>query len=147
MIALISSTANLPAVLSMASLVGFAHHNASYSDDNEEESIVESVDGTRDEALRSLARNPETVSKGKEYYTGYCLACHGPEGVDVDAPSNLFDEKWYHGAKPSAIERAIRQGVMEKGMPAWGQMIPDEQIESLIAYLLSFQNSKNETNA
>lgn len=102
---------------------------------------VDSTTSQRDQTLLTLSKNPQTVDEGREYYTAYCMACHGPEGVEVDSPSNLFDKKWYHRAGPSGIEESIRKGVMEKGMPAWGEMIPDDQIQSLIAYLLSFQNT------
>lgn len=83
--------------------------------------------------------DPKSIQKGKENYAMFCLACHGPEDTSIDSPSNLFDEKWYHGSSRSGVEATISNGIMEKGMPGWGQMIPQEDITSLVDYLLSFQ--------
>lgn len=94
---------------------------------------------TRDGMLLAMAEDSEKIGYGREIYAAYCLACHGAEDIDIDSPSNLFDGKWHHASDPAGIEKSIREGVMEKGMPAWGQMIPDQDIEAVIAYLLSFQ--------
>ncbi len=100
----------------------------------------------RDTTLISLSKNNTKVSQGREAYNAFCLPCHGPENIEIDSPSNLFDEKWYQHSGPSGIEKSIREGVIEKGMPAWGEMIPEEQIEALIAYLLSFQTTFHKSN-
>lgn len=100
----------------------------------------------RDAALLFLSKDSSKVIEGREAYNAFCLACHGPEGIDIDSPSNLFDDKWYQHSGPSGIEKSIREGVIEKGMPAWGEMIPGEQIDALTAYLLSFQTTFNESN-
>ncbi len=100
----------------------------------------------RDSTLISLSKNNTKVSQGREAYNAFCLSCHGPENVEIDSPSNLFDDKWYQHSGPSGIEKSIREGVVEKGMPAWGEMIPKEQIEALIAYLLSFQTTFYKSN-
>lgn len=86
------------------------------------------------------AASAASVEKGKTSYGMFCQACHGPEDTTIDSPSNLFDTKWYNSDGPHGIEKTIREGIAEKGMPAWGQMISDEEISSIIAYLLSFQN-------
>lgn len=85
--------------------------------------------------------DPESVQKGKVAYDMYCLACHGPEGTTVNSPSNLFDSKWHHGSGKEGIGKSIRTGIMEKGMPGWEAMISPEEIEALVDYLLSFQNT------
>lgn len=83
--------------------------------------------------------DPASVQKGKQAYDMFCLACHGAEDTSIDSPSNLFDRNWYHGSGREGIEKSIRIGIMEKGMPGWGEMIPAEDITALVDYLLSFQ--------
>ncbi|MBK1876953.1 c-type cytochrome [Pelagicoccus mobilis] len=90
--------------------------------------------------------NPESVKKGKQNYDMFCLSCHGPEDVGIDSPSNLFDSKWHHGAGRSGIELTIRNGIMEKGMPGWGAMIPAEDITALVDYLISFEKQNASTD-
>ena len=100
----------------------------------------------RDEQLLALARNDEQVLQGKASYAIYCIACHGAEGITVDSPSNLFDRKWRHYDTPSGIEKMIREGFLDKGMPPWGEMIPGTEIEAMVAYLLSFQKPTDSKN-
>ena len=98
--------------------------------------------GPRDDELLALAKDPAQVRIGKRLYAGTCLACHGDENNGIDAPSNLFDTKWYHGGLPSLIERNIAEGILEKGMPAWKEALAPEDVAALTAYLLNRQPPK-----
>lgn len=89
----------------------------------------------------SSALDPESIKKGKQNYAMFCQGCHGPEDNGIDSPSNLFDPKWHYGAGRSGVEQSIRNGIMEKGMPSWGAMIPSEDITALVDYLMSFQKT------
>ncbi len=93
---------------------------------------------SRDEALRKAATDASVVALGKENYASFCQACHGEEGNKADSPSNLFDTKWYHGGTPAEIEHTILTGVLEKGMPGWGEILAPEDTTALTAYLLGF---------
>ncbi len=95
--------------------------------------------GDRDAHLLAAARDGEIVKTGKEIYAGLCKACHGEENATVDSPSNLFDSKWHHGDKPAQIEAVVARGLLEKGMPAWGEVLPAEDVTAVVAYLLSLQ--------
>lgn len=96
----------------------------------------------RDNELMALARDPAKVRAGKRLYASTCLTCHGDEKNGIDAPSNLFDTKWYHGGLPSLIERNIANGILEKGMPAWKEALAPEDVAALTAYLLHVQLPK-----
>jgi cytochrome c oxidase cbb3-type subunit 3 len=91
----------------------------------------------RDTELVAKSKDPAVVKEGKATYTSLCLTCHGAEQAKGDAPSNLFDSKWYHGGRPSEIERTILKGVVDKGMPGWGEVLPAEDTTAVTAYLLS----------
>ena len=96
--------------------------------------------GGRDAELVAASKDAALVKQGRESYASFCKSCHGEEkGQSSNAPSNLFDPKWYHGEKPSEIEHTMLKGVAEKGMPGWGEVLPTEDTTALIAYLLSFQ--------
>lgn len=83
--------------------------------------------------------DPAVIEKGRQTYAMFCQACHGPEDPSIDSPSNLFDATWHNGEGRSGVENSIRVGIVEKGMPAWGEMIPSEDIAALLDYLFSFQ--------
>ncbi|MBC2606515.1 c-type cytochrome [Pelagicoccus albus] len=93
------------------------------------------------------ALDPASVAKGKANYDMFCLGCHGPEGNQIDSPSNLFDSKWYSGDGREGVGKSIRVGIMDKGMPGWEAMIPEEDITALLDYLFSFQNPETQTDA
>lgn len=95
--------------------------------------------GPRNAALRAAAKDPAIVALGKENYVNFCQACHGAEGNNIDSPSNLFDAKWLHGGRPAEIEWTVLKGVLEKGMPGWGEILAPEDTTALTAYLLTFQ--------
>jgi len=93
----------------------------------------------RDAELRAALDNPAVVKRGKKIYRDLCQSCHGDEKATGDAVSNLFDAKWYHGGRPSEIEHSTLTGFLDKGMPAWKDVLPPEDVAAVTAYLLSFQ--------
>jgi len=95
----------------------------------------------RDAALLAAAKDPAVIKSGKATYVGLCQSCHSDAKAKGDSPSNLFDGKWYHGSRPSAIEQTIQKGVLEKGMPPWNAVLPPEDVTAVTAYLLSAQKS------
>ncbi|MDP6417988.1 MAG: cbb3-type cytochrome c oxidase N-terminal domain-containing protein [Candidatus Krumholzibacteria bacterium] len=92
-----------------------------------------------DESLRLMAELPETVSLGAELYSQYCAVCHSTKGEGLVGP-NLTDKYWIHGGKPTDIHRVISEGVLSKGMAAWGSQLGPTRVEALSAFLLSIQN-------
>jgi mono/diheme cytochrome c family protein len=121
--------------LALGSMGGGGFGNSGSADDNP----TESGNG-RDSFLRGLAEDASIVLNGKMQYEAFCLACHGGKTpVAAGSPSYLFDGTWHHGSRPQDIEKIIRDGYLDMGMPPWGGMVPDEDIEAMTAYLLSNQ--------
>jgi mono/diheme cytochrome c family protein len=100
---------------------------------------TESGGNKRDAELTAARDSAAIVKRGKKMYRDLCQSCHGDEKVTGDAVSNLFDPKWYHGDSPTDIERNILDGFLEKGMPAWKDALPSEEVVAITAYLLTFQ--------
>ena len=63
-------------------------------------------------------------------YTQFCSSCHGPEGRD------FVGRTWKLGSTPEDIERVIREGYELLGMPAYGDVMYDEAVAELTAYVL-----------
>ncbi len=95
----------------------------------------------RDAELTALAKKASVIKSGKGTYVALCQSCHADEKAKGDSPSNLFDTKWYHGGRPSEIEKTIQTGFLEKGMPPWGPVLPPEDVEAVTAFILSQQKS------
>lgn len=91
-------------------------------------------------SLAVLAKDPVTVSRGKEVFAQNCAVCHGPQGGGVIGP-NLTDNYWLHGATAENIFGVVRDGVPAKGMPSWGPQLGLDRVQSVTAYVLTVRNS------
>jgi len=111
---------------------------AASSDDKQEGGGAQTETGS-DGYYYKLAGMPEVVENGEGQYNMYCLSCHGGPSTEGDAPSNLFDPVWHYGEGPSGVAHIIRKGYPDGGMPAWEAMLEPEVIDSIVAYLFSFQ--------
>jgi cytochrome c oxidase cbb3-type subunit 3 len=93
-----------------------------------------------DNAIVTLAKDANTVKKGKDVFASTCAACHGENGGGTIGP-NLTDKFWLHGANPEAVYRTIQAGVPAKGMPAWGAQLGEERVQAVAAYLVTIRNT------
>ena len=89
-----------------------------------------------DAVLLSAAKEPATLALGRTTFTANCAACHGPEAGGVIGP-NLTDDFWLHGGRPGEIFHTVNEGVLPKGMPAWGAVLKPEQTRAVVAYVMS----------
>jgi cytochrome c oxidase cbb3-type subunit III len=90
--------------------------------------------------LLAAVKEPKTLALGKSMFTTNCVACHGPDAGGVIGP-NLTDDYWLHGGDPAAIFRTVREGVLPKGMPSWGQVLKPEQTRAVVAYVISLHGT------
>ena len=90
-----------------------------------------------DEALISQVvalPNGDLLVKGIEVYSRECVACHGADGsgTNLAPPLNTPD---IQARAPEELERTIRLGVPGTLMAGWGQALPDDDINAVIALL------------
>lgn len=90
--------------------------------------------------LAALAKDPKRVEEGKGIYAANCAPCHGQQGEGTVGP-NLTDKNWIHGGTPELVLGTITDGVPAKGMIAWGPILGQQKIESVLAYVLSLQGT------
>jgi cytochrome c oxidase cbb3-type subunit 3 len=95
--------------------------------------------------LTSLLKDPKRVEEGKGIYAANCAPCHGQQGEGTVGP-NLADKFWKHGGAPDQVMGVIVDGVPDKGMIAWGSILGQQKIESVLAYVMSLQGT-NPPNA
>lgn len=101
-----------------------------------EQERLASVDVSDDSKLWAMVSNAEIVATGKQLYTTNCVACHAGD-LTGGIGANLRDATWIHGARPTQIYRTISEGVLAKGMPAWGSLLGPQKILQIQAYILS----------
>jgi cytochrome c oxidase cbb3-type subunit 3 len=84
-----------------------------------------------------FAGQAAAVEDGKRLFTQMnCAGCHGYDlGGGTMAP-NLTDRYWRYGGTPAQIFSSIADG-RPKGMPAWRNVLPPDEIWKLVAYIQS----------
>ncbi|PTY01269.1 glucose sorbosone dehydrogenase [Opitutus sp. ER46] len=63
-----------------------------------------------------------------------CSGCHGADMRGGKAPS-LLGREWKHGGDDAALERSIREGYPESGMPAFRETLNPAEVHGLIALM------------
>jgi len=93
-------------------------------------------------SYEEITADPEmmafTRSMAKVLFADNCAACHGLGGspTQVGLYPNLRDDAWLWGGSIAQIEETIHDG--RRGfMPAFGEVLGDEQIEQLAHHVLS----------
>lgn len=104
--------------------------------------------------------NEEALALGETLYSENCAACHGESGAgdgvfaetgsaDMGAmrghevePATDFTDPALLGASNALLQGKIIRGGMGTGMPAWGTIFSDEELQALLAYLWTFQLSE-----
>ena len=76
-----------------------------------------------------------TAEAGEAIYATNCASCHGAELEGNIGPS-LIDDEWLHGSDPASIYNTITNGVLDKGMLAWGSILGGERIGQVTAYVV-----------
>ena len=92
------------------------------------------------EALAALAKDRGAVARGKRVFATTCAACHRADGGGIVGP-NLTDEFWLHGAAPDKVYKTVKDGVPDKGMPAWGPQLGPDRVQAVTAFLITLRDT------
>ncbi len=82
---------------------------------------------------------PEPVAMrntGALLFAARCQTCHGYQGRGGICPS-LRDATWLHGSQEADIYRSIAEGYPDRGMIAWGGLLTENELRSLVVFLKS----------
>ena len=93
-------------------------------------------------AATAAAAAPEdpTVASGRVRFNDQCSHCHGANGAspvrerDVRRMQMRYDAKWQEMAQAT-----IRNGRPDAGMPTWKDVLNDQQLKELMAFLNTIQ--------
>jgi cytochrome c oxidase cbb3-type subunit 3 len=91
--------------------------------------------------------NAEFIAKGKAVFTGNnCQSCHRDDGGGNGIGPNLTDNFWIHGGSIKEVFATVKNGVVEKGMPAWGKIMGPQDVRNVVFYVMSLRGT-NPPNA
>ena len=100
-----------------------------------------------DENTLVYAADPEILKNGKGVFANSnCGACHRVDGGGNTIGPNLTDQYWIHGGGIKNVYSTIKNGAIEKGMPAWGKSMKPQDVRDVAFYVMSLQGT-NPSNA
>ena len=101
---------------------------------------------------------PQALATGKQLFAANCAACHGETGAGDGpmapalasgattefgrgtlTPTNFTNPATMLGAPPALLQGKVLRGGMGTGMPYWGPVFSDPQLQALTDYLWAFQ--------
>jgi cytochrome c oxidase cbb3-type subunit 3 len=92
-------------------------------------------------ARNPLADDARARLEGRRLFVHFnCAGCHGGHAGGGMGPS-LRDDTWIYGGADSDVYDSIVSG-RAHGMPAWGPMLPSEQIWQIVAYIQTLETSQ-----
>jgi polar amino acid transport system substrate-binding protein len=93
------------------------------------------------------AGNSAGVRAGKEIFNSTCAHCHGADAVQGERRIDLRRLQLRYGENARAtFWTTVHEGRLSKGMPAWKDVLTDEDINNIYAYLLTIQSPAGSTN-
>lgn len=93
----------------------------------------------------TLVYSPDAIiiGRGKEVFAkNACGSCHGNDGGGNSIGPNLTDPYWLHGGGIKNVFHTIKDGVVEKGMPAWGKAMSITDVRDVAFFVLSLEGTK-----
>lgn len=94
-------------------------------------------------SLSGKKHDATLAAAGQDVFATNCAACHGADGKGnqmMGAP-NLADTTWLYGGSEKAIAETLANG-RNGHMPAQKEVLGDERIHLLAAYVWSLSNNK-----
>jgi cytochrome c oxidase cbb3-type subunit III len=88
-----------------------------------------------EESLGKLMADTGLMKDAQAAFTLRCSPCHGDKAQGLIGP-NLTDNAWIHGqGSLTDVYNVVDQGVLSKGMPAWGKQLSPIEVRKLAAYV------------
>ena len=101
--------------------------------------------GTIPVPVNSIVITPETIAKGGQLYAANCSQCHGPEGQGRGMRIPALNVKGLlTKTNDAALEQIITLGVPDTPMPAWGDRMTKADIQAVVGFLRSWEETAPE---
>lgn len=96
-----------------------------------------------DENNLRYTADPAIIEKGKNVFANNpCGSCHRNDGGGNTIGPNLTDEYWIHGGDVKNVFNTVKNGAVDKGMPAWGKVMSAQDVRDVTFYIMSLQGTK-----
>jgi len=106
--------------------------------------LVAAASRAADEAARPKSPyegRTDVVEEGRSLLNQYCAHCHGPNAEQGERPRDLRRLKIRYGDDAiSVFWKTVHTGRMDKGMPVWAGVLPDDTLWRIYAFLQTIQS-------
>jgi len=93
--------------------------------------------------VNPYAGKKEVVPEGASLLNQYCSHCHGPNAVQGERVRDLRRLNIRYGQDMIVtFWNTVQKGRMDKGMPVWGGVLPDETLWKIYTFLQSIQTEE-----
>ncbi len=82
---------------------------------------------------------PEMIGAGDQLFNIACKSCHGVDGYGTPMAPALNNQIFLSETPDAAIYQIIAGGIPDTLMPAWGSRLTDQELQSLVAYMRSWE--------
>jgi mono/diheme cytochrome c family protein len=80
------------------------------------------------------------VSEGRTIFNIHCSHCHGPNGIQGERPRDLRRlKRRYRDNVTAVFLTTAKNGRPEKGMPAWREILAEENLWKVFTFLETIQ--------
>jgi len=90
--------------------------------------------------LADWAKDPDIVAAGRQIYLTNCVGCHLEDGRGKTG-ANLTDSYQIHGSSRLDLYTTVHDGVVAKGMLAWGEMLPPKTVATVAVYATTLRGT------
>ncbi|MDW4498564.1 cytochrome-c oxidase, cbb3-type subunit III [Sulfitobacter sp. D35] len=106
--------------------------------------------------MASLTENEDlnryAVARGAAVFRAHCSQCHGSGAAGAKGYPNLLDDDWLWGGDMDTIVHTVRHGIRNdtdpdahySEMPAFGEILGDEEISQVVEYVLSLSDEDHD---
>ena len=88
----------------------------------------------------AVSSAPSSSLSGAEVYANNCAICHGDGGVGNEGP-RLINNPNVQLTGRSGVKQTVANGRVRVGMPSWGGVLPDEELDSVVDYIRGLEGA------
>ena len=94
-------------------------------------------------ATNPLEGRIDVIDEGRSLFNKYCSHCHGPDAIQPERVRDLRRLKRRYGDEAlTTFYTTVNNGRMDKGMPIWKGVLPDDILWRIYTYLETVQVAK-----
>ena len=110
--------------------------------DNAQAQYAKSYEVFSQMPVEELIHDNRAMKMGMRLFANNCAVCHGADGGGNFGIPNLTDQDYLYGSKPDILRHSIENG-RAGNMPAWGDILGEENIQLVSDYVLKISGQEH----